>query len=270
MNAAETPSVSFVVPTKDSARTLAALLESLREQPSAQVIVVDNHSTDGTGGIAKSMADRVLVQGPERSTQRNAGAAVASGDYLCFLDSDMVADPTLASSIVDAFAVDPGLGALVLPEDAFGEGFWASCRSLEKLLYQGDSRVEAARAFRRGAFDEVGGYEESLIGGEDWDLPDRVAAAGWGIGSTLAHVRHDEGRLRLGETFRKKRYYGRSMPAYLVRHGPVARRRFRRAGFLGRALRASPRLGGGLVILKSVEAAGLLLGAFEAPRRRVR
>lgn len=264
----DAPSISFVVPTKDSARTLEALLASLRQQPDAEVIVVDNLSTDGTAVVAGRLADRVVTQGPERSAQRNAGAAVARGRFVCFLDSDMVAEATLGGSIVEAFAADPKLGALVLPEDAFGDGFWASCRTLEKRLYQGDSRFEAARAFRREVFVEVGGYEPSLTGPEDWDLPDRVAAAGWRIGATTAHVRHDEGRLRLLETFKKKRYYGRSVPAYLAKHGAVGRRRLNRAGFLARALRQSPRLGCGLVILKSVEAAGLLVGAAETAGRR--
>lgn len=264
------PSVSFVVPTKDSARTLAALLESLRDQPGSEVIVVDNHSTDATVAIADDLADRVLVLGPERSAQRNAGAGAATGKYVCFLDSDMVAEDTLATSIVEAFAADDGLGALVLPEDAFGEGYWASCRTLEKRLYQGDSRVEAARAFRRAAFVEVGGYDPSMTGGEDWDLPDRVLAAGWRIGATVAHVHHDEGRLSLIETFHKKRYYGRCLPAYLAKHGESGRRRLNRAGFFARAFRQSPRLGAGIFILKAVEAAGLLVGAAGTARHRVR
>lgn len=262
------PSVSFVVPTKDSARTLHALLASLQDQVAAEVIVVDNHSADGTEAIARTMADRVLVRGPERSAQRNAGAEAAQGKYLCFLDSDMIADPTLATSIAEAFAAGPDLGALVIPEEAFGEGFWASCRTLEKRLYRGDARVEAARAFRRDVFVELGGYDVSLTGNEDWDLPDRVLAAGFGIGVTTAEVRHDEGRLRLGETFRKKRYYGSTLPAYLAKQGRTGRRRLNRLGFLARALRRSPRLGGGILILKSVEAAGLLVGAAESARRR--
>lgn len=270
MSEAASPSVSFIVPTKNSGRTLAALLESLGHQTNAELIVVDNHSTDDTAAIASKLANRVLIEGPERSAQRNAGARVANGPFLCFLDSDMVADLDLASSIVEAFNADPRLGALVLPEDAFGVGFWASCRTLEKRLYQGDPRFEAARAFRRDVFDEVGGYETSLTGGEDWDLHDRVSASGWGIGSTAAHVSHDEGRLRLLETFEKKRYYGRWIPTYLAKHGAVGRRRLNRVGFLARALRESPRLGTGIVILKVVEATGLLVGAAGSARRRAR
>lgn len=264
MNGQPRPSVSFVVPTKDSGRTLQALLVSLGAQDGGEVIVVDNHSTDETATVAARLADQLVVQGPERSVQRNVGADLATADFVCFLDSDMVAEPSLAASIVEAFVADPGLGALVLPEDAFGEGFWASCRTLEKALYQGDARFEAARAFRREAFLAVGGYDPALTGGEDWDLPDRLEAAGWRTGATSSHVRHDEGRLHLLETFRQKRYYGRCIPTYLARHGAVGRRRLRRGGFLAKAVRRSPRLGGGLVVLKSVEAAGLLLGATEA------
>jgi glycosyltransferase involved in cell wall biosynthesis len=270
MSGRQRPLVSFVVPTKNSARTLEALLNSLQGQAASEVIVVDNHSTDATVEIAMALADRVLERGPERSAQRNAGADVCQSEFLCFLDSDMIADPTLAEAIAEGFAGKPRVGALVIPEEAFGDGFWASCRTLEKRLYRGDARVEAARAYRKKVFVAVGGYDEALTGGEDWDLPDRVAEAGWEIGVSAAEVRHDEGRLRLGETFRKKRYYGASVPAYLAKQRAVGRRRLNRVAFLARALRHSPRLGGGILILKSVEAVGLLVGAAEGARRRSR
>lgn len=264
------PLVSFIVPTRNSERTLFACLASIQSQewPWIELVVVDNSSTDATDGIARQLADVLINAGPERSAQRNAGARASHGTYLVFLDSDMVADSHLASDVVTAFGRDRAVGGLVLPEFAFGNGYLAKCRELEKRLYIGDPNVEAARAFRRSVFDEVGGYDEFLTGPEDWDLPDRVRGSGYLIQRTSAAVWHDEGTVRLRTAFRKKMYYGRSFPAYFETHGRSARRKLRRTGPLGqlpeiaRQLHLLP----GLTLLKVTEGAGLLAG-MQASRR---
>ena len=256
--------VSVVVPTRNSGRTIAACLKSIRAQHHAavEVVVVDNGSTDGTGEIAAALADRVVIAGPERSAQRNEGARVATGGVLVFLDSDMVVEPGVAGDAA-ALMCRPALGAAIIPERSFGEGFWAACRTLEKELYLGNVSVEAARVFRREAFEEAGGYDETLTGPEDFDLPDRVSRLGWDIGRTAAIVWHDEGRIELGAVFRKKRYYGQGLSRYLTR--PGARNRLRRAGFLGKrqVLTRQPARTAGLVVLKLVDAAGLATGFAE-------
>lgn len=262
--------VSFVVPTRNSARTIRACLESIRAQRSQEVelIVVDNSSDDGTLETARALADVAVTAGPERSAQRNAGAGLSRGAYLVFVDSDMVLEADVAAQVAGAFALDPGLGALVLPELSFGEGFWARCRVLEKRLYLGDATVEAARAFRREAFEAAGGYDVALVGGEDWDLHDRVRRDGWRVGRVEAHVHHDEGRPTLGGTFRKKRYYGSTVMPYLARHRGVGARRVSRSALVRQPSRfvRRPATSFGLVGLKAVELAGLALGVLDARR----
>ena len=86
--------VSLIVPARNSARTLAACLESCRTQTHSdvEVIVVDNSSTDGTVEIAQALADLTFDQKPERSAQRNRGAAESTGDIVVFkypLDKSM-------------------------------------------------------------------------------------------------------------------------------------------------------------------------------------
>lgn len=256
--------VSVVVPTRNSGRTIAACLKSIRAQhhKAVEVIVVDNRSTDGTREIAAALADRVVLGGPERSAQRNEGARVATGGVLVFLDSDMVVEPGVAGEAA-ALTRRPATGAAVIPERSFGRGFWAACRTLEKELYLGDVSVEAARVFRRDAFEAAGGYDETLTGPEDFDLPDRVARLGWDIGRTTAIVWHDEGRVELGAVFRKKRYYGQGLSRYLTR--PGARHRLRRTSFLGKRelLTRQPARTAGLVLLKLVDVAGLATGFAE-------
>lgn len=261
------PLISVVVPTRNSARTLAACLTQIRRQthPRVELIVVDNGSTDGTIAIASGLADRIERHGPERSAQRNRGYALAAGELIAFIDSDQLLEPEVLAQAAGVTAQDAGVGGVVIPELAFGVGFLAGCRALEKQLYLGDARVEAARIFTRTALATAGGYDESILAGpEDWELDDRVRAAGFQVARTTARAWHDEGRVHLQACFAKKRYYGRSLAAY-YRTGasprPVARPGlFSDPGILAR----HPARTAGLAVLKAVEVAGLLRGALDA------
>lgn len=259
--------VSVIVPTRNSQRTIATCLSSIRAQnhPGVELIVVDNRSTDRTAEIAKEVADLTLTAGPERSAQRNLGAAHSTGEFLVFIDSDMVLPPGLASDIVNTFGTNPSHAALVLPETAAGVGFWARCRVLEKDLYVGDLSVEAARAFRRAIFVQSGGYDESIHGGgEDWDLSERVALHGGRIDRVASVVIHDEGRLSLLEDLATKLYYGRSIGVYAKRHPGRATKKVVRLALVRKpmALMRDPVHGLGLFVLKTLEFSALLVGVL--------
>ena len=265
--------VSFVVPTKNSARTIANCLSSLQRQlGDVEIIVVDNNSSDGTAEIARRYADVVEIAGPERSAQRNIGARLATGDVVMFVDSDMTLEPNVASEISRTFDDESQLGALIVPERSFGEGFWSSCRVLEKSLYVGDDAVEAPRAFRQDVWAELGGWDETLTAAEDWDLADRTRALGVAIGRVDAWIWHDEGTLRLRGTFGKKRYYGRWIAQYLSTHKSEGGRKLARTSLFNKpgVLARHPLQTSGMLLLKSVEAAGLAAGALDARRESKR
>lgn len=258
--------VSVVVATRNAERTLRRCLESVRGQtyPDLEIVVVDNGSEDGTVAVAHELADVVLLGGSERSAQRNAGARASSGDVVMFVDADMVLEPGVVRDAVDRLAPADARG-VVVPERSFGDGFWSRCKALEKQLALGDPAVEAARVFRRQDFIATEGYDETLVACEDWDLADRIVPDG-APERTDASIWHDEGRLRLGTTFSKKRYYGRWVSQWM-RTAPEHRRR--------RSLRAAwPRLwrhpftAAGLVAMKLVETIGFALGMFDAARGR--
>jgi glycosyltransferase involved in cell wall biosynthesis len=257
--------VSVIVPTRNAARTIGACLSSLRRQthPDLEVVVVDNASSDGSPDMARSLADQVVVTGPERSAQRNAGAAVSTGEFLVFLDSDMVAAPLLTSEVVRVFRRNPCVHALVLPERSIGVGFWAQCKALERHLYVGDRHVEAARAFRRSAFVEAGGYDERIHGGgEDWDLPERLERLGGTVGRTATGVIHDEGRISLTDDLARKFYYGRTFGRYVRKRPGAAARKVFRGALLRKAptLARHPKHGAGVLAMKTLELAAVMAG----------
>ncbi len=260
--------VSAIVATKNSARTLRALLESLRAQslPGLEVIVVDNHSADGTDRIAHELADVVITAGPERSAQRNVGIRAAKGTYVCVLDADMRLEPGVLQSAFEL--AEKGAEAVTLPERSFGRGFWARVKEAERRAYEADESTCAARFFRRDTAIAAGLYDETLTGPEDWDLSMRIL----GVRKMLfaqGLVHHDEGEPKLFELFKKRRYYGAGYKRFIKKHGWAAAKKFspgRRSLLLEtpRLIR-DPILFAGVITLKATEAAGVLTGMVLGP-----
>jgi len=87
----KTPLVSVVIPTRNSAGTIADCVKSVRSQSHrpVEIIVVDNYSTDSTVEIAKRNGALVMLRAGGRSAQKNWGAKFAKGEYLYFVDSDV-------------------------------------------------------------------------------------------------------------------------------------------------------------------------------------
>jgi len=83
------PTVSVVITTKNEEKNIENCLQSIKGQTfrNIELIVVDNFSEDATVEIAKEYAAKVYSKGPERSSQRNYGAHVSSGEYLLYLDA---------------------------------------------------------------------------------------------------------------------------------------------------------------------------------------
>lgn len=255
------PLVSLIVPTYNSANTLKASLESIKNQdyPFIELIVVDNNSRDSTKTVARKYTSSVFNKGPERSAQRNYGVSKASGEYVFIIDSDMQLDQHVVSECVEQFKAKE-IASVVIPEESFGKGFWAECKKLERSFYVGVSWMEAARAFRREIYQRVGGYDESMVSGEDWDLSQRVEALGK-IGRINSFIFHNEGKLKLGSTLKKKYYYAQKFAAYhrknsgqsnvSLQTGPVIR--YKLFFSQPKKLFKSPLLGIGMIFMKTTE-----------------
>ncbi len=200
--------VSIIISTKNSGPTLAKWLQSIEMQSyrAIETIVVDNNSTDNTKQIATKYTSRVFNYGPERSAQRNFGVKQSVGGYVLIVDSDMELSKNVVEDCVSALQKNERTVGAIIPEESFGQGFWAKCKKLEKSFYIGVDWIESARFFKRDACLSTGGYNESLISVVDLDLSQRIEQMG-----KLVHVQsfifHNEGRLSLLQTVKKKYYY---------------------------------------------------------------
>lgn len=210
------PLVSVIVPTKNSARTLGACLQSICSQSYSpiEVIVVDNSSIDNTLSIAQHYTNLFFTKGPERSAQRNFGAKQAKGEYIVFIDSDMKLSDTVIKDCVDTMQQNKSFSGVIIPEESFGQGFWAKCKKLERSFYVGVDWMEAARFFRTADLLQIGGYDERLLSGEDWDLSSKMRNLGT-FGRIPSYIYHDEGVLRLLSTIQKKFFYATEFRKFL-------------------------------------------------------
>ena len=105
-------SISAIMPVHNGATHLADGLRSIlaQSQPVAEIIVVDDGSDDGSADLARALAPEIRVctqsrQGP--AAARNAGAAVAQGTFLAFLDHDDLWPADRTEKLLEGWRLDP-------------------------------------------------------------------------------------------------------------------------------------------------------------------
>jgi glycosyltransferase involved in cell wall biosynthesis len=167
--------LSFIIPAFNEQTVLGATLGSLEAAARSlgtpfEVIVVDDASTDATPQIARSAGAAVLRVDLHRiSAVRNAGARVAKGELLVFVDADTLVSADTLAQMCDAVQRGAvGGGARVRLDDhglphatrllsAFG------CALLFRLRVAGGCFIFA----RRAAFDAIGGFDERYFASEE-------------------------------------------------------------------------------------------------------
>lgn len=210
--------ISAIIPTKDEENNIERLLKSLKNQTFKhfEIIVVDNHSKDQTTKIAKKFTKKVYTFGPERSSQRNWGLKYAQGKYVLFLDADMELEPDVVRQCLQKIAQNQNVAAVVINEISQGTGFLARVKNLEKKLYTNQELIEAPRFFRKKDLEKIGGFDENLISGEDWDLGQRLKTFGK-FARIKAKIRHHQNP-SLWQDIKKKYYYAKHIKRYAAKH----------------------------------------------------
>lgn len=211
--------VSVIITTKNEEQTIVRLLNSLKKQSykNKEVIVVDNNSTDKTQEVVKKMGVKVYSFGPERSAQRNFGAKIAKGEYLLFVDADMELSRDVLKECVEVCGKNPNIGGVAIPEKSKAKNFWERVKAFERSFYneKGDPVTDAARFFKKEVFQKAGGYDETITGPEDWDLPESINKLGFKTNRIAAIIYHHERISSPLVLARKKFYYALKLHRYL-------------------------------------------------------
>jgi glycosyltransferase involved in cell wall biosynthesis len=182
-----------------------------------EIIVIDNYSMDMTVPIAKTFTDKVYQKGPERSTQRNLGIMKARGEYCLILDCDMTL--TMPFFIRNCVAqMENGVVGLYITERITGTNFWANVRNFERGFYNG-TVIDCIRFMRTHMAKEIGGFDSSMTGPEDWDFDRRMKAKGIVKIANECTIYHNESYFHLSRYLNKKLYYFPSFKPYQEKWG---------------------------------------------------
>ncbi|MBI2326783.1 glycosyltransferase [Candidatus Curtissbacteria bacterium] len=210
--------LSVICATKNEQSNLERLLSSLKKQSFGdfEMIVIDNFSKDQTRKIAQNYTKLVFQKGPERTVQRNFGLTKAKGKYVLFVDADMQLEPTVLEECSNLMDRNPKLAGIVIDEISKGSTFLSKVKALEKQLATGEETIEAARFFRKKDLLKIGGYDEKLISGEDWDLSQRMAKFG-PFGRIKSKIYHFENQ-SIWQDIKKKYYYAKNIGPYIRKY----------------------------------------------------
>jgi len=181
--------VSVIIPAFNAESFLGEAIVSVLSQTYANIecIVIDDGSTDDTASVARGFEDRIRYvrqENAERSAARNAGIAMATGEYLSFLDADDSLSAAKIADQVQFLLAHPECGAVYSKVRFFrgnGERSFLSLDRptpsgdiLEQLLY-GNFITVHAPLLRKSSVEEVGGYNRALSYNEDWEFFLRLA-----------------------------------------------------------------------------------------------
>lgn len=184
------PHVSVVIPALNEEKYLPGVLKSLCQQTykDFEILVVNNHSTDKTAEIAQKYGATVLLEKTIGvSDARQKGALHAIGEIVVSTDADAVVPADWLTRIVKAFEKDPamvaygGIGILNSgPKVAkyISEHFYMVFTQFDRVVSGGFNLSGFNMAFRKSAFDKVGGYDSNLTMAEDIDLSKKLRRVG--------------------------------------------------------------------------------------------
>ena len=235
--------ISIIVPFRNAGQHFQALLESLVDQDvleAAEIVAVDNGSTDGSRAVAQAIRGRIplrVIDAVEKfngSYARNVGVRAASGRKLLFVDADDEVEPGYISALATAldshaFATSR-VDSTVLNEgwvrDAHG-GPWEGIITYFNFMPGTGVNV----GIRRELFDAIGGFPENFSGSQDVVLSWRVQQAGYPLHFVPQAVYRYRYRETLVGLFRQTRNWGAS--------NVLLYRTFREAGMPGRPFRTA-------------------------------
>lgn len=195
------PLVSVVVIGRNEGERLMHCLDAIercdRSRCRLEVIYVDSNSSDGSPQRAAARGVQVLQVQPLRPSAalgRNAGWQAAQGEFVLFLDGDTELQPDFVSQALTTMeqsnvAICWGHRRESRPE----QSWYVQVLDLDWIYPPGDTEFCGGDALmRRAVLQQVQGFDEQLIAGEEPEMCRRIRAAGHRIVHLdLPMTRHD-------------------------------------------------------------------------------
>lgn len=228
-------SVSIIIPTLEAGKQIVPLLKSIESQTRKpdEVWVVDSSSTDGTAELARQCGAKVLSIAREQFDHggtRDLAFRHTTGDFVLFLTQDvLMEDKRYIECLLVPFEdmrVAAVSGRQVARKDAR-----LYVKAVQEYRYPKQSRIWSAEesralgilafhlsdvcsAYRRTAYEEVGGFQHGLLTNEDMLIAAALLKAGYRLAYCAeAMVRHSH-NLTLRQQYRRNWLVGQVLQRY--------------------------------------------------------
>jgi glycosyltransferase involved in cell wall biosynthesis len=192
--------LSIVIPCKNEEKQIGLTLGALQNQSAdlsgVPIYIADAGSTDSTLNIIQNFIDKgglkiKVVEGGYPPTGRNKGASYCRSEYILFLDADieMGEDTSIEKSISLALEKDLDLVATYIKckdGNQYDRIFWEKIHAFT-YRYPYIVGPYAAGMFiliRRSKFYELGGFNEKMLLGDDWELTHKIPRKKFGVAKT--------------------------------------------------------------------------------------
>ena len=216
------PLVSVVICTRNNANTIERCLNSIfnLDYPNKEVIVVDGCSTDGTLDIVKKFNVKIFSdEGRGLSYARDLGWRKAGGEFIAYIDADMIINSDWIIQMLKRFMEDERLAGLEdqtlsFPEegylsklDDYGYRVFNLRRTSGRWVFR--TIGTANSLWRRKALEDVNGFDYRFkYTAEDGDLSYRLYKRGWRLGLCMEAISYHSYRPTWKGCFKRQFYYG--------------------------------------------------------------
>lgn len=222
--------VAAIAIGRNEGERLVRCLNSLVSR-TAGVVYVDSGSTDGSSARALDLGAEVVALDMTRpftaARARNAGfERVQDSEFVQFVDGDCEVDPLWLDHALAEMAANPRLGVVAgRRRERFPEAsiYNRLCDSEWNTPVGPAQAVGGDMLARRAAIDEIGGFDPTLIAGEEPEMCLRLARAGWQI-RRIDHemTLHDAAMTRFSQWWQRSRRAGHAFAevSWRYRDGP--------------------------------------------------
>ena len=193
--------LSIVIPCKNEekqiGRTLKALQNQTADMSKVPIYIADGGSSDSTSDIIQEYIDKgrlqiKIVEGGFAPRARNNGAACSNSDFILFLDADIELgeETSIEKSVNLAIEKDLNMVATYIKcrdGNHYDRIFWEKIHAFT-YRYPYIIGPYAAGMFillKRSVFNSLGGFNEKMVLGDDWELTHNIPRKKFGVADTF-------------------------------------------------------------------------------------